>query len=300
MDTLDVKQMKLLLALLEEKNLTRVANKLSVSQQAVSEQLKKLRMTFSDRLFVRAKHGVVPTPFAENLGVVVRDVLEKLEQARRQDTFSLTNVSQTFVISASDYAQKVLLIDLLKIIRPQAPGLKVIIKDLETDNIERALLEGSVNLVISAPNGLPSSLPSTRLMSESFTCVVAASTPESAAPTCIEDLANCQHLIVSPSRAALKGSADSWFSEHGINRQISVSVPSFELAPEFIEAYGAVAFLPTRLLPDERLRPIKLETLPPGFELRAAWHHRCSQDPLHQWIVNELMQIAQSKEASEK
>jgi DNA-binding transcriptional LysR family regulator len=178
MDTLDVKQMKLLLALLEEKNLTRVANKLSVSQQAVSEQLKKLRLTFSDRLFVRAKHGVVPTPFAENLGLVVRDVLEKLEQARRPDAFSLSNVNQTYVISASDYAQKVLLVDLFKVIRPKSPGLKLIIKDLEIDNMERSLLDGSVNLIIATPTGLPASLPSARLMSETFTCVVAASTPE--------------------------------------------------------------------------------------------------------------------------
>ena len=204
LDSLDVKQMKLLLALLEERNLTRVATKLCVSQQAVSEQLKKLRQAFNDKLFVRAKNGVIPTPFADELGTVLKEVVNRLEGVSETQQFKPENIDKTYVIAATEYAQLVILSDFARLLRSRSPSVRLVIKPLDEDTIENALTQGQVDLALCEDQQTPANLPKRKLLSDAYVCV--ASKPTAAASPRRQPA----HLILTRTHSRLDRLVSQW------------------------------------------------------------------------------------------
>ncbi|MGY8872307.1 MAG: LysR family transcriptional regulator [Pseudomonadales bacterium] len=289
-EKLDVRQMRLLLLLGEKRSISRTSEALDISQQAVSAQLKSLRESFDDRLFVRFGHGVAPTPKAEELIATFTHILDELKNVTRNSHFDPVNINQTFVISATDYAQHVLCTDLFRELRSEAPGLNLLIKDLEIDSLEESLTKGSIDLVITIPEFLPATLPYISLYKESYQLVASKCNQNTKVQNILE-LNKFDYIIVSPARANLKGSSQMWFQEHGINRSIVASIPSFSMIPEYIQGTDVVAFVPRKMLPCEGLKTIELPEYPTGFEVILAWHPRTQQDPLYQWVITKIKEL---------
>ena len=291
---LELKQLRVLQALLRERNLSRVAEQQGVSQQAISDHLRKLRLAFSDRLFVRASNGVIPTPFAERLSVKLDAVLHDLASLLTKEEFNPKEVEGVFKVSATDFEQIVILPELLNMLREQAPKLKVVVMPLELDELYQQLQSGQLDLAFTTPSLVPAQCVSKRLYQESYTCVACRHSTMIAQPNqpaTPEQLAKLPQLVVSPSRGDLHGMIDSWFEEFGLTRNVVLSVPSFAVAAQCVATTDTLAFLPSRLLPDDRLRAVPLLEHPPGFDVITAWHPRSSQDNLHLWIRSLLDKI---------
>jgi DNA-binding transcriptional LysR family regulator len=296
---LELKQLRVLRALLRERNVSRVAEQLGVSQQTVSEQLKRLREIFDDRLFVRTSNGIIPTPVAERLSPRLDKLLNDVEALLEGESFDPAAVDGILNISATDFEQRAVLPKLLKVLRQQAPGLKVIVHKLEIDLMAQQLLTGQIDLVFSTPNFVPNNCPTLHLYQESYVCVSAKGShliSESnkmrlAQRMSPQELSLFDHIVVSPSRAHLRGMADDWFEAKGLKRNVVLSVPSFAAAAECVAETDTLAFLPSRLLPDPRLQQVHLTDYPPGFDVIAAWHSRSGQDPLHMWIRRILSEL---------
>ena len=135
LERLDIKQLRVFQALIIEKSASKAANQLGLTQQAVSEHLKKLRDVFGDRLFLRKTNGFVSTPFAEELSVGVDKLLNDFKALLSPTTFDPKTASGTFIIAATDYAQQVVLPALISKLREQSPNLKLIIRDFEIDKL---------------------------------------------------------------------------------------------------------------------------------------------------------------------
>lgn len=300
LDSLDVKQMKLFLALLEERNLTRVASKLCVSQQAVSEQLKKLRQAFNDKLFVRARNGVVPTPFANELGSVLRGVVNQLEEMGDHKTFDPSRVAKSFVIAASEYAQLVLLDELARVLRAKSPQIQLTITTLEPHSLEKAMAQGQIDIVIGEEYQAPGGLPQSKLFTDQYVCVEnkrPANTPSaSTLANSFDSAPETKHMVLTQTQTRLDRLVAQWLSSSKFNQYTALSVPSYSITPQFIEAYDAVALLPSRLLPDRRLNVIASDQRLPSFELVMAWHPRNEQDPLLLWIKQCINDICTKKD----
>ena len=291
LNRIDIRQLQVLRALLQERNLSRVADQLGVTQQAVSDQLRKLRDTLDDRLFVRTSNGVIPTPFAESLQLKVEHILESIEALLEPETFEPKTVTRTFTLSSTDLEQKVILPQLLRIIRLEAPGVKLSVRKLEIDQISNALLTGEVDLVISNPAFVPSNLPTLNLYPESYTCVASKNNTMLSKKMTISDIAKIPQLVVSPSRGDFVGAANDWFRQQGHPRNVVLSVPTFTAAKACIAESDLCGFIPSRLLPDNDLKVIALDRAIPGFDVIAAWHQRSNQDPLNIWIRDKLASI---------
>jgi DNA-binding transcriptional LysR family regulator len=301
---LELKQLRVLRALLRERNVSRVAEQLGVSQQTVSEQLKRLRDIFDDRLFVRTSNGIIPTPVAERLSPRLDKVLSDVELLLEGESFDPALVDGILNISATDFEQRAVLPKLLKRVRQQAPGLKVIVHKLEIDQMGQQLLTGQIDLVFSTPNFVPNNCPTMLLYKENYVCVSAKGryfdsgenkillatemSPQGMSP---KEIVSFDHIVVSPSRGDLRGMADDWFEAKGLKRNVVLSVPSFAAAAECVAETDTLAFLPSRLLPDPRLQQVHLTEYPPGFDVIAAWHVRSGQDPLHLWIRGLLKEF---------
>ena len=100
---LDVRLLLAFEALAAERNVTRAAERLGLTQQGMSGQLSRMRELFDDPLFVRARGGVVPTPRAEELEAVVRAALAGLEPLISPGRFDPATFDGDATIAATDY-----------------------------------------------------------------------------------------------------------------------------------------------------------------------------------------------------
>ncbi|WP_147302679.1 LysR family transcriptional regulator [Thalassotalea euphylliae] len=290
LEKLDVKQMRLLLLLLQKRSLSKVALALNVSQQAISMQLKSLRMIFDDPLFVRDGQGMTPTAHALSLGDVIANVLSQLEQAAHPAQFLPEKVTATVVISATDYAQYTVTNRLFFRIRQLAPGIKLIVKELEIETLSTSMASGQLDLVVTTPAFLSDNLPYAPLFKETYQLVSSAKLPPKQL-THIQALNHYDHVIVSPSRANLTGSSQSWFEAQGVKRNIVAAIPHFSMLVDYVSNGDVLAYVPSKMLPNPGLREIHLPQQPPGFEVVVAWHPSRSQTPLHQWLVTQMQAI---------
>ncbi|REL24451.1 LysR family transcriptional regulator [Thalassotalea euphylliae] len=289
---IDIRQLQVLKALLEKRNLSKVADQLGISQQAVSEQLKKLRHNFDDRLFIRTSNGVVPTPFAQSLQTKVTRALASIEDLLIAEEFDPKTISTTFTICSTDLEQTVILPKFLTLLRKHAPKVKLAVKTLSLDDIDSSLLTGKVDLVITNPMFAPNNYPSTTLYQEQYLCVASKDNQDIAVQSSISDVAKIPQLVVSPSRGEFSGAANKWFADQGHPRNVVLSVPTFTAAKACIAHSDLCGFIPARLLPDPTLKIISLDKQVPGFDVIAVWHQRSSQDKLHTYIRELLMQAA--------
>ncbi|WP_067221148.1 LysR family transcriptional regulator [Marinomonas gallaica] len=297
---LDIKQLRVLQLLLQERNVSRVANVMGLTQQAVSEQLRKLRGMFDDQLFIRTSNGVVPTPLAESLEAQVNQVIQDIEALFSDRTFEPSTLEGVFHITASDYALMTVLPALLDAVNKAAPHLKIIVRDFESDALNKLMLTGEVDLAISFPHFIPETCPSMFLFHEQHVCVVSKHSPLAGQQLSIEALAPHPQLIISPSRANLKGSHDHWFGEKGLRRNVVMSIPSFSAAPSIIGESHLACFLPSRLLPNDHLAKVELDELPPCFDVIAAWHQRSSNSPILKWMLAFMHEMFVEPQALEQ
>ncbi|MFI8621162.1 MAG: LysR family transcriptional regulator [Marinomonas sp.] len=288
---LDIKQLRVLNALLELNNLSQVARKMGLTQQAISEQLRKMRDLFDDRLFIRQGNHMVATPKAQTLGPAVEQILKQLDALLEPDVFTPQTYKGVISISATDYATQALLPQLFSITRRQAPGLKLIVRDFESDKVNQLISAGELDLLISFPEFIPDNLAYKTLLEEQHLCITGCQNSGFEEPLSLSEIAALPQLVVSPSRANLKGSHDQWFANKGFNRNIVMSVPSFSAVPNILQTTDMIAFFPSRLLPNDKVKELAVAALPPSFQVIVAWHPRTSDSPIHRWLIEQLQNL---------
>jgi DNA-binding transcriptional LysR family regulator len=288
---LDIKQLRVLNALLDLKNLSQVARKMGLTQQAISEQLRKLRDLFNDRLFIRQGNSMVPTPKALSMQQPINHILKQLETLLEPDVFIPKTYKGVFTISATDYATHALLPQLFNITRREAPGLKLIVRDFASDNVNQLITAGELDLLITFPEFIPDNLAYVTLLEEQHLCITGCGNALIKEPLTLSQIAAHPQLVVSPSRANLRGSHDQWFAARDLKRNIVMSVPSFSAVPDILHTTDMIAFYPSRLLPNGKVKKLKIEALPPTFKVIAAWHPRTSDSAIHRWIIKKLQNI---------
>lgn len=287
---LNVKQLRVFVALLKDGNMSRVAQEIGLTQQAVSANLAALRDVFQDPLFLRNGRGVTPTDLARELGHEMENILASLDRLVHRAAFDPASISATLNVSAADYAHAVAVTPRLARIRQQAPGLKLVLTELEVDALPAKMGSGEIDVVVSIDDNVPAHYPRQVLLQEEYVCVAAKGSSFARGTHTLERIAAQPHVVVSPRKANLLGSADAWFHAQGLQRETILSAPHFLLIPDIVVATGALAFIPSRLMPDARLAQVALagKTRPPGFELIAAWHPRSMCNPLIGWLVAML------------
>jgi DNA-binding transcriptional LysR family regulator len=291
MNRLDIKQLRVLQALLDLKNLSQVARKMGLTQQAISEQLRKLRDLFDDRLFIRQGNNMVATPKALSMQQPINHILQQLEALLEPDVFTPQTHKGIFTISATDYATQALLPQLFNITRRKAPGLKLIVRDFASDNVNQLITAGELDLLITFPEFIPDNLAYVTLFEEQHLCITGCDNEYVKEPLTLAQIAAHPQLVVSPSRANLRGSHDQWFSERGLKRNIVMSVPSFSAVPDILHTTDMIAFYPARLLPSSKVKQLEVAALPPTFKVIAAWHPRSSDSPIHRWLIEQLQNL---------
>ncbi|MEH6497730.1 MAG: LysR family transcriptional regulator [Pseudomonas marincola] len=285
---LEIKQIRILQALLLEKNVSRVADQIGLTQQAVSDHLRKLRELFDDPLFIRKKNGLVATPMAESLGPKIDQALYAFDGLLQPEVFNPEDATATYVIAATDYAQQVVLPDLISKLRHAAPLLKLVVRDLDIDNLQDQVASSRVDLVLAVPDYIPKSYGKIYLFTEKHVCVASKKSAYAQQNLSMEDIAVIPQIIATPSQPNFRGSVSAWFQDAGFTPNVIISAPCFSVVPSYIEATDAISFLPSRAPLNDKLEILTLEDCPLEFDVIAAWHSRSDKDQLHNWVLEIL------------
>ncbi len=283
---LDARLLKLLVAVVEAGSVTGAAQKLEVTQSAVSHQLDKLRAITRDPLFVKSGRGVVATARAEALAVQARELLRELERFARSGDFEPARWQTTFTIAANDFQRDTLLPGLLAGLRRQAPGvqLRVIPSDVPTPALLR---QAQCDLVISPRPPEAGDIVQKRLFEDRFRVFYDATVR--AAPRDLADYLAAEHATVlyMPNRPL---DFDEQLLREGVQRRFRVLVPGFAGLPAFLRGSDLLATAPGLLR--HRLMsglasaepPLPCPTLP----MYLIWHQRHQHDAAHRWLREQL------------
>lgn len=292
--------------LLREKNVTRAANQLNITQPAMSNGLKRLRDLLNDPILVRTSDGMVPTERARELAPVVRGVLLTLEETLQPNKdFEPLNSQRVFRIMASDYAASTLIPALLKKMRVQAPLTSLDImtpSDVTFHDVEN----GKVDMAINRFDQLPQSFHQKTVWRDSFSCLINASDPIVKRFN-LDSYLKAQHIWVSktgfgvgvgmdPKDVQKLGWVDEALAKLGKQRNISVFTRNYHVAMHLAVGIDLIATLPSRAAKLYEKDPTMAIMDPPfaipSIELKMIWSPLLHQDASHIWFRRLIVETA--------
>jgi len=281
--------------LLDERNVTRAARRLGVSQPAVSHNLRRLRELLGDPLLVRTPRGMQATPRAIELGPAVRAALEAAETVlQAAPRFDPARAERSFVLAMADQAAFQLLPPLVARIAADAPGITLQLRPPAAD-LSAALAEGEVELAIGVFGDAPAGMRTEPLWAETFACVVRRRGPGTRGPFDLERYLARPHLLVAP-RGRPGSIVDDLLAQGQLRRRIAVVVPHFLVAPAIVATSDLVWTAPAglaRAFAESYALAIRPPPLAiPSFTIALRWHLRLDRDPGLAWLRGMLREVA--------
>ena len=289
---LDARLLRLLVTVVDTGSITAAAQRLGVTQSAVSHLLDKLRGITGDALFTRSGRGIVATARALALAERARELLGDLERFAQSEHFDPSRWQTTFTIAANDFQRDALLPALMQGLRAQAPGvsLRVIASDVPTPEMLR---QQHCQLVISPRPPEGADLVQRRLFTDRYR--VFYDSAVRAAPRTRRDYLAAEHVSVlyTPNRPL---DLDRVLQAKGIERRFRVMVPGFAGLPSFVRGTDLLATAPG-LLSTHLLQGLAHAEVPvpcPSLPMYMVWHQRHQQDAAHRWLRGELAAVARA------
>ncbi|MGX6999060.1 LysR family transcriptional regulator [Caballeronia sp. KNU42] len=285
-------------ALLAESNVTRAAQRLHLTQPAVSTQLARLRQIFGDPLLIPAEtgRGMTRSTRALELMEPLHLALKNLEAVvRHQPSFDPHTDHRSFVIAANDNATAVLGQRLMEQLPTLAgPGVRIAFVVADQPSMATRLERGEIDLLLGSERMVPASMKARKLFAEHFVVVQRKGHPRGTAPLDLDTYCTLNHVLVSTSGGSFHGFMDEHLDALGRERRVVLSVQHFTLVPELLARTDYVSTLPARFAERYRAR-LDIFDLPfeaRGFTLFAAWPPRNQADPAHVWLRDTLAALA--------
>ena len=287
LEQLDLNLLRTFDVVYRERNLTRAARRLYVSQSAVSHALARLRAQLDDPLFVRRAPGVVPTPFAERLAPGIDEALRVLRRALEREDFDPARDLRRVSLAMHDELEPVLLPPLVARLRALAPGVHVECVRLDRISLERDLAAGRVDLALDALQAVG---PDVRhaVMGADGLCVLSRRRRALDGPRYLA----AGHVAVS-SRRTGPTVEDMLLSRIGHARTVVVRCRRYEAACRIVAESDLLLTAPrlhaqaiaARLGLVVRRVPFEL----PPLERHLYWHRQVETDPRSQWLRGLLL-----------
>jgi DNA-binding transcriptional LysR family regulator len=292
--------------LLREQNVTKAASHLGITQPAMSNGLKRLRLLFKDPLLVRTSEGMAPTELALELKPAVRDILFNIEKVIQPDRGFDLDSSRVFRIMASDYAESTLLPDVLNAVRQRAPNVTLDIltpSDVSFEDIE----QGRVDMAINRFETLPQSFHQKTIWNDTFSCLMNVNN-EIANDFTLDNYLAASHIWVSktgfgvgvgmnPKDVQRLGWVDEALNEIGAKRKISVFTRHYQVAMLLAQQNDLIATLPSRAARLKSDNPKLVSKEPPfsipAFDLKMAWSPLLHHNAGHKWLRRLIVDVAE-------
>ena len=297
--TLDLNLLRVFDEVMAERNLTRAAHNLAMTQPAVSNALKRLRETLADDLVCRSGYGVEPTPVALALWPTVRDALQQLRDAIAPGDFVPGSANNAFVLAMADATAAKIVPGLVAILENEAPGVNLRVLPLTTRDPRSLLESGSADLAIGHFPGVLAELGALHLQESSprflrqrlydgeYVVVMRRGHPLANQPLTLERYCAARHLLVSFSGRAF-GFVDEALAALSLQRRVVLTVNQFFTAGRVVASTDLLTVLPRHFVEATgRENALTLRELPlsvPPVHVDALWHRQAAHSSAHRWL----------------
>ncbi len=277
-------------ALMSDRSVSRAAERLNLSQPAMSNALARLRVYFGDELLIARNRRMYPTPFAETLLPQVRQALETMEGVIATSRhFDPATTNRTFRIMTSDYIATSILFPIVTRLAATAPGVRIELLLPSPRRIE--LLEsGGIDLLITLQEYVTPELPSERLFEDEYRLVGRAGHPALTDGTTLTAMLEYDHVHVAIGDERLPSFGDAYLDRMGIQRRVAMIAPNFGMLPWLLQDTDWLALIQGRLAAQmARNFPLVAVApplpIPPLVEM-AQYHVTRSNDPGLRWLID--------------
>ena len=284
----DLNLLPIFVALMEERSVTRAAERMGMTQPALSNALSRLRLMLQDQLFVRERYGIQPTPIALELSPLIAEALAQLDDAvLGQQAFDPVHAERLFTIAPNGYVEFVLVPAIVARLEKVAPGIKLRLTPYGNDLVETGVVSGTTALVLGRIVDPPDNLVVQHLMDEGLACAVRADHPGVGDVMTREQFETMKHVnIVPPGR--MRAGLFQALAQQQLKRDVAISVTNFFAVAEMVAVTDYCATLPSlicrRLMHDPRLKILPAPVDLGSFPVEMAWHVRYRHDPAHRWL----------------
>jgi DNA-binding transcriptional LysR family regulator len=281
--------------LLLDRRVSTSAEKLGLTQPAVSNALKRLRTLLNDELFVRTARGMEPTPYAMHLAEPVGQALSSLQNAFSQrDTFDPTTSSRTFTLAMTDIGEIYFMPPLLEALARLAPNIKISTLRNTAGNLREEMEAGSVDLALGLLPDLQTGFFQRRLFYQCYVCLFRQGHPTASNPISLENYSSCEHVGVMAENTG-HGEVDALIERRGIKRHIRLVVPHFVAVGHILQTTDLIATVPERFaLRCESPFGLVISPLPvklPEIAINLFWQAKYNRDPANMWLRQLIVEL---------
>jgi LysR family transcriptional activator of mexEF-oprN operon len=294
---LDLNLLRIFVVVAETGSVTKAAERLYVTQPAISAALARLNAAVGAPLFVRQGRGLTLSVRGERLLDAARPHLQALVDATRAaPPFDPATSDRTLRIGLSDAAEAWLLPALLRRLATDAPRIRVIVLPVQFRTVEDALVHRRVDLAVTVADTLPSSITRVPLLAGEFACVFDPRHARFRRLTADEYFAR-DHVIVSYN-GDLRGVVED---VTGRQRRVRCSLPSFAHVGDVVDGTGLLATVPAPIAAHLRAVRPHLATAPLPFALRSdsglelLWPIAIDDDPACRYLRGEIAAVAEAR-----
>ena len=307
--SLDLNLLRVFDEVMAERSLTRAAHKLSITQPAVSNAMRRLREVLGDELLVRSGQGVEPTPRALALWPPVREALAHLQESLAPGLFDPATAESTFVLAMADATAATLIPPMFSLLEREAPGIGIRVLPLTTRD-PRSLLEAGeadmavgyfpaalADLTARAQSGALVAFDSRRLYEGEYLCVMRQGHPLADVPLTLDNYCAARHMLVSFSGRSF-GFIDEALASLGRTRQVVLTVNQFFTAGRVVMTSNLLTILPRHFVPvtgmaDKLvLRELPFDVQP--VHVDALWRRRGQHPQAYDWLLRTLTRSAEA------
>lgn len=297
--SLDLNLLRVFDEVMTERSLTRAARKLSLTQPAVSNALRRLRETLGDDLVRRGPQGVTPTPRALALWPAVRGALAQLQAVLAPGAFSPAKATDTFVLAMADATAAELMPELMAPLERDAPGVSLRVLPLTTRDPRRLLEDDAADLAIGyfpavladltarAQAGEVPGFEHQRLYDGHYVCIMRQGHPLARGPLTLGRYCAARHMLVSFSGRSF-GFVDEALASLGAKRRVVVTVNQFFTAGRLVVNSDLLAVVPRHFVSVTGIADqLVLRELPfamPVVHVDALWPSRSGALAAQRWL----------------
>ena len=296
LNDLDLNLLRVFHQLMIERSVSRVADALGVSQPAVSNALKRLRVSLGDDLFVRTPHGMQPTALAGHIAEPIANAIKTIQQAiNRQMDFDAANARRNFVLGLTELGEMHFLPRLLAHLERQAPGVTLTVLRSGGTSLKEDMESGHADLAMGALPLLQGSFFRQRLFRERFAIVYRKGHSLDGKPELsTADFLAHEHVVVTATGSG-HIDIDKLMERKGVVRRVRATVPHFYPVGQMLRDTDLLATLPMQMVKPlvESFglayadHPLNL----PECATDIFWHGRSHRDPANQWLRRTIFEL---------
>ncbi|MCK7545944.1 LysR family transcriptional regulator [Marinobacter bryozoorum] len=274
-------------AIMTEGSITRAAERLNMTQPAVSNAVSRMRHAWKDPVFVKKGRQIEPTSYALSLWDQVRGPMHELSRAVTTTGFDPATSRRKFRIALADMMLDLLWPPLVSKLERDAPGIDLHAVPYTLGGAHMQLREAHVDLAIGMLTEHDHSLRSTWLADSGYVLAMREDHPLAGRPVTLEEFLDARHLLISLS-GDTHGPVDSALDRMGVSRRVAVTVNHFPAIPALLQTSDLITALPDGMMQDEQLRkglwltrlPIEVDPI----SVYLIWHARHDREPGLIWM----------------